>query len=226
MKTNRILRFILLIITFGISNNFYGQETENVDPGESEKKFIIREKEYEEAWLRDPAYVDGDPDTLYFFKSEFVSDGRYHFFRRTPLCLKKGWTNIFSDDEVDFTGFISFPPTNNNGKKGYTLTWLYRNDSLYLKDVTLRLDKGQEGLPRDEIISRIEAFTQCKFENGLMFIDWISGDLGLVTRHTRIPRERYRNSLEYSESYNNGFLITFDKGKSIYVRADVRENKH
>ena len=247
MNHVRSLRFHFTVIAFLVVFNLYGQEIENINADELQDKYLKREKEYEEIWLQGQGYADGEPDSLYVLRdSKYVSKskngiiGNLLFFRRSPLSMKSGWTNIFSDEEADFSIILrSWPPTNDDGIKGYILIWLLRNDSLFIKDITLQTarysPKEKKALPRDTIITRLENFTKCKFKDGLMFVDWISGDFGVITRN---PRSAYRSGAsthleqisiwsEYKESRDTGYLLKFERGRLVdYIDLDDRGHKH
>ena len=228
----------IYILAFVLNFNMYGQVTDKDYSFEPDENYIQRETEYEKVWLREKNYVDGDADTLFVSHTRnMVGDGKIYFFRRSPLSMMPGWTNIFTDDEVDFSIFQMFlQDINNNGKKGYTLTWVLKNDSLFIKDITQRLTNigiaksgnplGKEELRHDTIIHRLENFTERKFVNGLMFADWISGELGVITRHTVYPKEFHSNLWEYMESYNGGMILIVERGLIKFIDLDRREYKH
>ena len=239
MNHVRSLRFHFTVIAFLVVFNLYGQEIENINADELQDKYLKREKEYEEIWLQGQGYADGEPDSLYVLRdSKYVSKskngiiGNLLFFRRSPLSMKSGWTNIFSDEEADFSILLSsFPHTNNNGIKGYTLTWLLRNDSLFVKDITVQTSRfspeEKKELPRDTIIARLENFTKCKFKDGLMFVDWISGDFGVIKRSPRSFRKGVSTLRDNSVSQSTGYLLKFERGRLVdYMDLDTRMYKH
>ncbi|MDR1153636.1 MAG: hypothetical protein LBL04_02910, partial [Bacteroidales bacterium] len=80
-------------------------------------------------------YIEGHIDTI-------CIDGRKYFFRFSPIVLKKGYTALLNCEERNTTTiyierFWGFDPV---APKGYHLTWLVRNDSLLIRELTPEYD--------------------------------------------------------------------------------------
>ena len=232
----RTFRLFFSVVVFLAAFNLYGQETKKNNADESLEEFIKRDdiwrKEQEERWRQRWSNADGDSDTLYILpnskyvsKSENIIKGKPLFFRRTPLSLKNEWTNLFPALEPAY----AIPPDvilTDGVIKGYTLTWLLRNDSLFIKDITLQkvIHHPEKKLPRDTIITRLENFTGGKFKDGLMFVDWISGDFDVITRNPRNSKISSKTGLEYPQ-YTN-YLFKFEKGQLVdFMDIDNRDSK-
>jgi hypothetical protein len=148
-------------------------------------------------------YSDVISDTLVF-------NGKRYIFRTSPLSLKKGYTNIFGDTIIHVTGDV------NMGKKGYTLTWIIQNDSLFIKNI-YRHGKVNE----TDAVLKIEEFTECHRKNGLLNIHWVSGDFGVLDSDMKNNRTEWYNEVE-----KGGYLIRLKKGKFITIENDTRHHKN
>ena len=58
-----------------------------------------------------------------------------------------------------------------------------------------------------------------------MFVDWITGDFGVVTRHTSVFKEYMSNVFEYAESRSGGYLLQFDRGLMMEPTPGVDSRK-
>ncbi|MDR3258171.1 MAG: hypothetical protein LBT51_00965, partial [Fusobacteriaceae bacterium] len=189
-------------------------------------------------------YIDAEPDTLIF-------KGEIYFFRQTPLSLKKKYTDVFHRGEVviDIQGFgAGFGILSRVGVKGYTLTWIIKNDSLFIKNISPEylyvdvigengsIEKNEDGsfktepiygyLHSDTIISRVEKFTGSKFRNGLLYMDWVTGDFGVITSYIAPYLEPMDRTGHYRDSREEGFIITFKNGKFVKFEEDKRKHKN
>lgn len=185
-----------------------------------------REWDYELAKRRLTYYVDAEPDTVMY-------GGIKYLFRQTPLSLKRGYTDVYHEDEVSI-----FNITGNGsilGMKGYHLTWVTRNDSLFIREVfPAYYDPGRPTLSKDTIILRMEEFTGRRFINGLLFVDWITGEFGVMTKHIRNFREiidvektNEKREREYKDDRKYGSYIEIKNGIIIgFCEEDVREIKN
>ena len=178
-----------------------------------------REREYEIAKYIRPYYVDTEPDTL-------VHKGRKYFFRRSPFSLKHGYTDVFHEDEVSIFNIRSDGGV--LGMKGYHLTWVIRNDSLFISDIyPIYYDPKRPTLTKDTIISRMETFTGGRFINGLLFVSWVSGHFGVLTSHTRSlhSKKLYTNSSRtgYTDDRKYGGFIWIKNG--LVIRFDEEDNR-
>ena len=168
---------------------------------------LKREQDNEIALITRQYYVDGEPDTLYH-------EGKKYFFRRSPVSMKQGYTDVFHENEVSIFNVSS--PSYILGLKGYNLTYVSRNDSLFISGVyPTYYDPKRPTLCKDTIIARMESFTGSSFKDGLLFVDCISGNFGLLTKHTRSPAiiagvliDRGRPT----EKFTDGSLIQIRKG--------------
>jgi hypothetical protein len=228
-------RFFFFLLALMVTFNLYGQGNNKVKIDDTKGKYLRREKLHETRWTNLDRYTDYDPDTLYISESllakDYLNNKNGISFRRTPLSLKQGWTNLFSEEEADHSVYIGSLGNYdmNNGRKGYTITWLIYHDSLFIKDITLRTDKYVvKKLSRDTIVSRLENFTNSKFKNGLLFVDWISGEFGVIFNFNPL-------TLEYSDNFDNfyegtvvdsGYVIAFYKGKVVKVEEDNRTHRN
>jgi len=220
------------VMSFLMESFLYGQEVQNLKKADPQNDYYLeREKFYETSWLRDTRYYDADADSLDVSQSEheIFFDYQFVFFRRTPLSFKTGWTNVFSLDEVDLGEIYGFGGRGTFGKKGYNITWILINDSIFIKDITLRANPDRKPedkeLSRDTIISRIENFTNRTFQDSLLFADWISDDFGVITKHKPNINITARNSL-YRKAIEEGIVITFDNGKVVKIEEDTRRNRN
>ena len=192
-----------LIVDFkeDLANNPFGQSN-----------IVQRERDYEIAKWSQPFYVDSEPDSLYH-------NGARYFFRRSPLSLKQGYTDVFHEVEVSIFnrmgagGFL--------GAKGYHLTWVTRNDSLFISQIyPTYYDPMRPTLCRETIMARMEEFTGGRLINGLLFVNWISGEFGVITKHliSRNPWELYdrlrstNRVTKYSDDRENGGYLYIVNG--------------
>jgi hypothetical protein len=148
-------------------------------------------------------YSDAISDTLFH-------NGKRYTFRTSPVSLKKGYTNIFDDTIIYIMGDI------NMGKKGYILTWVIQNDSLFIRNI---YRNGK--VNATNAVSKIEEFTECHYKDGLLYIHWVSGDFGLLTNDRKNNRNEWYNEVE-----NGGYLIKLKKGKFITIENDTRNHKN
>ena len=188
------------ITSFGISN------------------MLKREQDNEIALITRKYFVSGEPDTLYH-------EGKRYFFRRSPVSLKQGYTDVFHEDEVSIFNINSLSYI--LGLKGYNLTWVTRNDSLFISGVyPTYYDPKRPTLCKDTIIARMESFTGGCFKDGLLFVNWISGEFGLLTIHTRYWNVSQGMLLDRGkpiEDYTGGSLIRVRKG--LIKRFDEQDNR-
>jgi hypothetical protein len=234
MKTARYI--LLLFIYFGIVSNLFGQ----IQP------WWVTEYEnyYDTIKKYHRYYVDKYPDTLFF-------NGEVYFFRQSPLSLKKGYINIFYNESVGSDVSVSGEPL---GFKGFITTWTIRNDSLFIKNIypgfyyyTHILDKdgfhkkNEDGtlkrqytggcyIHEDTIVARFEKFTGNKFRNSLLHIDWINGDLGVITSYIG-PYWGEKSAFDYDTGHyldgrEEGFIMTFKNGKLKKMKKDKRKFKN
>lgn len=170
-------------------------------------------------------YVDAEPDTLYYDGSKFL-------FRQSPLSLKQGYTDVYHENEVSIFNMASTSLGGGiMGLKGYHLTWVTRNDSLFISDIyPTYYDPNNPTLCKDTIISRMQTFTKGRFINDLLFVDWISGDFGILTKHIRNIRdsldEQVINVYEYTDDRKYGKLVTIRNGMIIGLEEDNRQVKN
>jgi len=192
----------------------FSEDRKNNPPNQSH--IIQREWDYDMLKWGHAYYVDSEPDTLLY-------NGRKFFFRRSPLSQKQGYTDVYHEEEVSIFNITS--NGNIQGIKGYHLTWVTRNDSLFISDVyPTYYDPRRPTLSKDTIIARMRVFTGGRFINGLLFVNWISGDFGIITKHNLNFREiidvektnethervykddrKYGSYLEIKNGLNKGF---------------------
>ena len=141
-----------------------------------QNNIVQRELDYIAVKNRAGSYVDAEPDSL-------LHNDKMYFFRQSPISSKFGFTNVYNENEVSI--FNATEVTKDGGivgLKGYHLTWVSRNDSLFISDIYPTFYCPQKPtLCKDTIFSRMQTFTNGRMINGLLFVDWISGFLGLVT---------------------------------------------
>jgi hypothetical protein len=227
-KTKYIL---LLFIYFGIASNSSGQGIwTNVTE---------RENNYDSIKIYTKYYVDAHPDTL-FYKEEM------YFFRQTPLSLKEKYSGIFSDREEIIT-YILVPRFTIVGDKGYRLTWIIRNDSLFIKNIypdyfytydvkdgkmqfnedgSLKVKSLWGYIPADTIRLRMEKFTGNKFKNHLLHVDWITGDFGVIDSYFGPGPGVLYSTGHYRDGREGGFVMTFENGKLKKIKKDNRKFKN
>lgn len=176
-------------------------------------------------------YLDTAPDTL-FYKNQ-----RY-FFRHTPLSLKSGYTHIFNqEDGVHFFDHVFGGSL--NGYKGYIVTWGIRNDSLFLQNVNpqylgnhsvMHPDGSHEyvemlPLAADTLRSRMEKFTGSRFREDLLFVDWITGEFGIIESYRqKFPFDPQTG--EYNDGREKGWVLSIENGIIKGMREDNREQKN
>ncbi|MDR2038830.1 MAG: hypothetical protein LBQ60_12980 [Bacteroidales bacterium] len=159
-------------------------------------------------------------DTLCF-------NGEKYFFRHTPLVIKKGYTNIIPE-------MFNFRPIfGTTAHKGYRFLWCIRNDSLYIADIhpafqgyhkDYQMKEIIDFVPRDTIISRLEAFSGSNFREGLLFIDWINGDFPVVKANPDPPETKKSLSWKlYDTDYLYPPLIfSFKNGLIVGIKEDKK----
>ena len=194
----------ILSVKKGMVVDFKEDRTNNPH---DQSHIIQREREYEMAKWSRPFYVDAEPDSLLY-------GGRKYLFRQSPLSMKQGYTDVYHDDEVSI-----FNITSNGsilGLKGYHLTWVIRNDSLFISDIyPTYYDPNRPTLCKDTIISRMEVFTGRRFINDLLFVDWITGIFGIITNHTRNFRRELDEtsmSLKFKDDRQFGSSLVIKNG--------------
>jgi len=179
---------------------------------------LKREQDNEIALITRKFFVSGEPDTLYH-------EGRRYFLRRSPVSLKQGYTDVFHEDEVSIFNISSRSYI--LGLKGYNLAWVTRNDSLFISGVyPTYYDPKRPTLCKDTIIARMESFTGGRFKDGLLFVNWISGEFGLLATHTRgsyIIGGMLIVRGKPTEDYTGGSLIRVRKG--LIKRFDEQDNR-
>jgi hypothetical protein len=199
-----------------------------------------REHNYDSIKKRTKYYVDANPDTLFY-------EGKMYFFRQTPLSLKEKYSSIFSDREEIIT-YIHVPVYDQVGNKGYKLTWIIRNDSLFIKNIypdyfyTYVVDKdgnmqyNEDGslqgeslwgyIPVDTIVFRFEKFTGNKLVNSLLHVDWINGNFGIITSYKGTMPKTDDDTGHYLDGREEGFIMTFKNGKLKKMKKDERKFKN
>jgi hypothetical protein len=199
-----------------------------------------RENHYDSIKTFRNYYVDMSPDTLVF-------ENNIYFFRQTPLSLRNNYTNIFHKNEVILDdNILPFPNYDRTGSKGYTITWIVRNDSLYIKKIypdyfyvyTVKdslLQQNEDGsfmmepnggyIHEDTVTYRLEKFTGNKFQNNLLYVDWITGDFGVITSYIKL-KPLDHDTKHYRDGREDGFIMTFKKGKFVKMKKDKREFKN
>ncbi|MDR0385525.1 MAG: hypothetical protein LBH60_05565 [Prevotellaceae bacterium] len=202
--------------------------------------FADRENYYDSIKTHRNYYVDEFPDTLLFEK-------RVYFLRQSPLSFIKGYTNIFYDKRVDID-LMGFGVYNRAGAKGYHVTWIIRNDSLFVKNVVPRymykyvtkdglIQLNEDGspkvepqdgyIPEDTVVARFEKFIGTKFKNGMLHTDWVNGDFGVITSYIEsdLKPRNYRTG-HYRDGREKGFIMTFKNGKFKKIKKDKRKFKN
>jgi hypothetical protein len=85
-------------------------------------------------------------------------------------------------------------------------------------------------IPYDTVVARFEKFTGNKFKNGLLHIDWINGDFGVITSYIGPyvgEQPAYDNKTRhYRDGREGGFIMTFENGKLKKMEEDEREFKN
>jgi len=208
----------ILTVRNGLVVGFQEDWKNNYTYGQGDSNMFKREQDNEIALITRKYYVSGEPDTLYH-------EGRRFFFRRSPVSLKQGYTDIYHEDEVSIFNISS--PSYILGLKGYNLTWVTRNDSLFISGVyPTYYDPKRSTLCKDTIIARMELFTEGRFKDGLLFVNWISGEFGLLTKHTRDSEMSLGVLLvrgRPTDDYTVGSLIQVRKG--LIKRFDEEDNR-
>jgi hypothetical protein len=144
---------------------------------------------------------------------------------------------------------MGFGGSDRTGAKGFNATWIIRNDSLFLKDIVPhqfddnhivkdgQCQKNEEGtwktepyggyISYDTVVVRFEKFTGNKFDNNLLYIDWVNGDFGVITSYIEpyLSPQDY-NTGHYRDGREGGFIITFKKGKFKKMKKDNRKIKN
>jgi hypothetical protein len=212
IKINTMKKFLLLVLLV-LSLPVLGQLKDH------ETIVIEREARYAGFRHRVPIYVEFFPDTLYY------NDSTY-FFRSTPIHLKQGYTDLVHDCAIlsDYW---------DEGIKGYHLTWLIRNDSLFIRNAT-RVDTLIDWMyptkylsfsttnnHEDYLLTKIEDFVGSKSRDGVLFVDWITGSFG-VLRSFKWTRYSFLSE----DDRPHGLIFEFEKGKLVGVIKDEREKKH
>jgi hypothetical protein len=235
MKTVRYI--LLLFIYFGVVSSLFGQILQ--------PSWVTKfEDYYDNIKKKTKYYVDDYPDTL-------IYKGKTYFFRQTPFSLKKGYINIFYNEDVGSNIIVSLEPI---GFKGFTATWIIRNDSLLIKNIYPGFynympvvdkdgvaQKNADGslkrqytggcyIHDDTIVARFEKFTGNKFRNGLLHIDWINGDFGVITsyigKYWGVQSAYDNKTRHYRDEREGGFIMTFKNGKLKKMKKDKREFKN
>jgi hypothetical protein len=169
-----------------------------------------------------------------------------YFFRQTPLSLKEKYSGIFSNSKKIVT-FRVAPAFQVIGDKGYQLTWIIRNDSLFIKNIYPdynyswvvkdgKLQYNEDGsekmeslwgyISADTVRLLVEQFTVNKFKNNLLHVDWITGDFGVIDSYLGPgPGVRYRTG-HYRDGREGGFIMTFKNGKLEKMKKDKRKFKN
>jgi hypothetical protein len=206
----KAIYILFLFSYFGTVDNLFSQR---LWPNVTE-----RENHYDSIKKRTKYYVDANPDTLFY-------EGKIYFFRQTPLSLKEKYSSIYSDIKGVIT-YIHLPVFAIVGNKGYKLTWIIRNDSLFIKNIypdyfythivkDNKFQLNEDGSPQEEpiygyisadtIMLRMEKFTGNKFRKDLLYVDWINGDFGVIDSYfgplpfgnvTDIPCKNWREEIK------------------------------
>jgi hypothetical protein len=194
--------------------------------GQSTYDFLADEKYEDKIAKKLPFYYESLVDTLRF-------EGEGYFFRRTPLIIKDGYTSIIPE-MYNIRAFLG-PPMH----KGYRLTWQIRNDSLYIfkidpafsgyyKDLDdAKAKKETPFVPQDTVIARLEAFIGQPFRNGLLFVDWISGDFPVVKADPAVVKKDTDSFwILYDSDYQLPPLIfSFKNGILTGIKEDKKGAK-
>lgn len=205
--------FIFLIL-ISLSINGYGQIF-------ADSVTVSRELKYDKAAEHRALYVENLFDTLYF-------NGEKYFFGRTPLAIRKGYTNILPKTEK--TVFIGPYPMH---PKGYRISWLMKNDSLFIDKIypfyflwSETYDEDNPW-PKDTLTAKFEAFTGCRFKNGLLFVDWIEGDFRIRKVNPDAPEKQSEALLRISDDdyLSPPLLINFKNGIFIGIKEDKKALK-
>jgi hypothetical protein len=148
--------------------------------------------------------------------------------------------------------------------KGYTLTWVVKNDSLFISKIqpdyffveivengklTGKFTPINGFIPDDTLQSKFEAFTGNVFKDGLLFVDWIDGEFGILKINPNPPPKspcHHNWNIRYIENHNAGdtifiglntkdnesdiiypyLLVEIKNGIVMKVEEDKRERKH
>jgi hypothetical protein len=159
-------------------------------------------------------YFDAYPDSLLYDCARYV-------FNRTPLHLKKGYTDIYNN----FLTCVTIETFRTGGWRGYQTVWRIRHDSLFIHRIHrikgLRAIDTEADADEKDVRKRMEKFVGSKFgRRDVMFVDWISGDFTLLTR------ERPSSDIIWSEDHNifeAGFIFTFEKGILKSVKKNMKD---
>jgi hypothetical protein len=208
--------------------------------GQSGKTWVEEREDKYDKESRFDGYVDTFADTLLY-------KGDIYYFRRTPLFLKNGYTSVFEELDVKID-VISFGQSMDR-LKGYTLTWIIRNDSLFIKNIypaysidieiipnedgsiLIAKEVPQNPISCDSVKSRVERFVGNKFKDDLLYVDWITGDFGVIDSfYHKYSQAKVELTLEntgvHLDGRLKGFLLTFKNGELKKIKKDNRKIKN
>ncbi len=100
----------------------------------------------------------------------------------------------------------------------YLATWTIKNNKIYLSNIKQYANyrNSNKKVSTKELKKRIENYTKRKFENGLLFADWINGTIiGGVNGS-------YNNQFFYV--YTKEYHIQIENGKVINIQTQTRKD--
>ncbi len=154
--------------------------------------------------------IDREQDTL------LLENGTKLVLKQTPLIYFDGYSKLFSDYDV-----IVFMEV---GQKGYTCTWVLKDEKLFLKEINFNNTVGAVEsairLPSNEVMKeRLEALTGEKINSDeLLSANWMSGSFGCygVRPHSIEP-------MRYSIDWDKEYSFYFSKGEIKSIKRVKKE---
>lgn len=154
--------------------------------------------------------MDREQDTL------LLENGTKLVLKQTPLIFFDGYSKLFSDYDV-----IVFMEV---GQKGYTCTWVLKDEKLFLKEISFNNTVGAVEsairLPSNEVMKeRLEALTGEKINSDeLLPANWMSGNFGCygVRPHSFEP-------MHYSIDWDKEYSFYFSKGEIKSMKRVKKE---
>lgn len=154
--------------------------------------------------------MDREQDTL------LLENGTKLVLKQTPLIFFDGYSKLFSDYDV-----IVFMEV---GQKGYTCTWVLKDEKLFLKEINFNNTVGAVEsairLPSNEVMKeRLEALTGEKINSDeLLPANWMSGNFGCygVRPHSFEP-------MHYSIDWDKEYSFYFSKGEIKSIKRVKKE---